>query len=218
MLTVMEYWCLPSRFQDRASQFGNSIRHSFGAIELSAGALWSASCILGFLIIPLLITVFVHREGPASIGMSIKGFHRHVWIYLAAYLVMLPIIFNVAERPDFQATYPFVAAAAKDFGTFVRWEAVYLAQFFALEAFFRGFLLFTLEKSMGWSAVFVMTVPYAMIHFHKPPAEAFGAIGAGIVLGLLALRFRSFYGGALLHAMVAFTMDFLAAQRGGAFD
>jgi membrane protease YdiL (CAAX protease family) len=218
ILTVMEYWCLPIRFEERSLHHTQTLLRGISEISLNSGALWAASCILGFLIGPLLITVFVHREGPTSIGMSARGFHRHGVIYLGLYLLMLPLIVHVSQRPDFQGTYPFVASAAKDLSTFVKWEATYLAQFFALEAFFRGYLLFTLEKSMGWNAIFVMTVPYGMIHWHKPPAEAFGAVFAGVILGALALRFRSFYGGALLHAMVAFTMDFLAAQRGGAFS
>ena len=54
-----------------------------------------------------------------------------------------------------------------------------------------------------------------MIHWHKPPLEAFAAVVAGVVLGALALRFRSWLGGALLHALVALTMDLIAAHRAG---
>ena len=49
-----------------------------------------------------------------------------------------------------------------------------------------------------------------MIHYHKPPAEAFGALAAGIILGALALRYRSWLGGAILHSLVAVSMDSLA--------
>ena len=78
-------------------------------------------------------------------------------------------------------------------------------------------MLFTLEKRFGWNAIFVMVVPYCMIHFHKPAPECFGAIIAGVVLGALALRLRTWVGGAVLHCLVAFTMDYLAAQRAGLF-
>jgi hypothetical protein len=60
-----------------------------------------------------------------------------------------------------------------------------------------------------------MVVPYAMIHFHKPFLECLAAVGAGCILGVLALRFRTFWGGALLHILVAVTMDLLAVTRGG---
>ena len=214
LLTTIEYWWLPSRVQARLTPgpFGG------GPISLEAGLTWAVACIVGFLVIPLLITILLHRERPASIGFSLKGFHKHVWIYLALYGGMLPLILMASERAGFQHTYPFVREATSNLDTFVRWELGYLAQFIALEAFFRGYLLFTLEKRMGWNAIFVMAVPYCMIHFHKPPLECFGAIAAGVILGAMALRFRSWAGGALLHGLVAFTMDYLAGQRAGLFS
>jgi hypothetical protein len=56
-----------------------------------------------------------------------------------------------------------------------------------------------------------------MIHFHKPFLECLGAVVAGLVLGHLALRFRAFWGGALLHILVAVSMDLLAVHRAGLF-
>jgi membrane protease YdiL (CAAX protease family) len=41
-------------------------------------------------------------------------------------------------------------------------------------------------------------------------AETFGAIGAGLILGTLAMRTRSIWGGVLIHIGVAMTMDVLA--------
>ena len=40
-----------------------------------------------------------------------------------------------------------------------------------------------------------MIVPYLMIHFAKPWLEASGAILFGLLLGVLALRSRSIWGG-----------------------
>lgn len=218
VLTAMEYWWLPREVQDRLTPPPYPAARE--PISLEAGIHWSAACVVGFLVGPLLITFFVHRAKPQSIGMSLKGFGKHVFIYLALYAgIMLPLLqFFVAEREDFQQAYPFVRAAVNDVDTFIRWEIAYLAQFVALEAFFRGYLLFTLEKRMGWNAIFVMTVPYCMIHYHKPFPEAYASIIAGVALGALALRFRSWAGGALLHGLVAVTVDYMAADRAGLFD
>src|SRR5690606_7929149 len=90
------------------------------------------------------------------------------------------------------------------------WWLLYGVQFFCVEFFFRGFMLFTLEERFGMSAVAVMIVPYCMIHFHKPLPEALGAIVAGIVLGWRALRTRSIWGGFLVHIAVAISMDALS--------
>jgi membrane protease YdiL (CAAX protease family) len=64
-------------------------------------------------------------------------------------------------------------------------------------------------------AVFVMIVPYNMIHFQKPGLEALAAILGGLVLGSLSLKTRSIWWGAMLHLAVAGTMDVLSlVQRG----
>ena len=215
MLTAMEYRWLPTRIQERLTP--PAYAGGGQPISLDAGLGWVAACIIGFLVVPLLITFFIHRERPASIGMSLKGFHRHIVIYLGLYGVMAPLIWMASEDQDFLNTYPFVKAALTDKDTFVRWELAYLCQFIALEAFFRGYLLFTLEKRMGWTAIFVMTIPYGMIHWHKPELEAYGAIIAGVVLGAMALRFRTWAGGAVLHGLGAVTMDSLAAREAGLF-
>ena len=92
------------------------------------------------------------------------------------------------------------------------WEGLYAAQFVSLEFFFRGFILNGLRRALGSNAIFVMIVPYCMIHYGKPMPETLGAIGAGLILGTLALRTRSIWGGVLIHISVALTMDVLALQ------
>jgi membrane protease YdiL (CAAX protease family) len=49
-----------------------------------------------------------------------------------------------------------------------------------------------------------------MIHYGKPMPETFGAILAGLLLGTLAMRTRSIWGGVLIHIGVATTMDVMA--------
>ena len=74
---------------------------------------------------------------------------------------------------------------------------------------------FALARSIGSLAVFVMVVPYSMIHLSKPLAECLGSILTGIVLGTVALRTKSIFGGVAVHCMVAWGMDLSAlAQKG----
>lgn len=211
LLTLMEYFLIPTRVQLMISE-GARV-----ATSLTAGVTWVAACVLGFLVIPLAIVLVCHRESPSSIGWSLRRFPRHLLVYLGLFALMVPAIFWASRQPGFLSAYPFIPKARTDLETFVLWELCYLLQFLALESYFRGYLLFTLEKSMGTLAIFVMTVPYTMIHFRKPFAECLGAVFAGIVLGALSLRFRSFVGGALLHGLVAVTMDLLSAHRAGLF-
>lgn len=188
-----------------------------GHQDLAVGLAWVASLIVMFLAIPAAIVRIGHREPLSTIGWNTSGLVRHLRTYLLIYALALPIVLLAARRGDFLGTYPFVRSAGGDLMTLLIWECAYVLMFVALEAFFRGYLLFTLEARIGWLSVFVMTVPYTMIHFHKPWPEALAAIGAGLLLGALALRYRSFLGGAVLHAMVAVTMDLLSVHRAGLF-
>jgi membrane protease YdiL (CAAX protease family) len=52
-----------------------------------------------------------------------------------------------------------------------------------------------------------------MVHFGKPLPEVLGAVVAGLVLGAMALRTRSIWGGVAVHLGVAWTMDLLALWR-----
>lgn len=205
-LSAIEFWYLTGAIQRRMDPRARSV-------SLEAGATWAIATTVLEMILPLLLIRLVHRRRIADHGWRLGGFLRHVWIYLGLYVVMIPVIYWASLRQDFIIRYPFVPAARTDFAVFLRWEALYVLQFFALESFFRGYLLFTLERSMGWNAIFVMAVPYCAIHWHKAPLECFAAIIAGVVLGGLALRFRSWYGGAVLHGLVAVTMDGLAHAR-----
>jgi membrane protease YdiL (CAAX protease family) len=210
-LTVLEYFGLPFRIEARLQGL------PFGAEpapSLAAGLAWAAATSAAFLALPAALVLLVHREPLGSVGFSLGGFLRHAPVYLGLYALMLPALLWAAGRGDFLATYPFVPEARASRPALVAWELGYLAQFFALEAFFRGYLLFTLERAMGRLAICAMAVPYGMIHFHKPFLEALGAVIAGLWLGHLALRYRSFYGGVLLHGAVALTMDLLAVARG----
>jgi len=95
------------------------------------------------------------------------------------------------------------------------WELSYGIYFLVLEFFFRGFMIFSLARYLGSFSIFVMTIPYVMVHFGKPFAETLGSIIAGIFLGTLALRTRSIFGGVFIHITIAWSMDILALLQKG---
>jgi hypothetical protein len=210
VLSLSEYWLIPSR----ALRTGLPQRLPLSQ-DLAAGLVWIGSTVVFFLVIPALLVRFWHRQSLASVGFGARAALRHLPVYLALFGLMVPVIYLASRRPDFASLYPLVPSARASLLTLLFWELAYAAQFVALEAFFRGYLLFTCEARMGWTAIPVMVVPYTMIHFHKPFLECMGAIGAGLVLGALALRYRTFWGGALLHILVALSMDLLAVRQAG---
>jgi membrane protease YdiL (CAAX protease family) len=126
---------------------------------------------------------------------------------------VLPFVLLVAQQDQFLRTYPFYKYANQSVRHFLAWQFLYAVQFLALEFFFRGYMLKGLRHKFGYGAIFVMIVPYCMIHYPKPLPETLGAILAGIALGTLAMRTRSIWGGVLIHVGVALTMDWLAVAE-----
>jgi membrane protease YdiL (CAAX protease family) len=80
-----------------------------------------------------------------------------------------------------------------------------------LEFFFRGFLLLPLAGRFGWRAAVLSTVPYALLHAGKPPAEFVGSIPFGLWLSSLAVRSGSIMYGVVLHWILALAIDLLTA-------
>lgn len=178
-------------------------------------AWWGLVHLFGYVLVPWAFLRWVLNERLADYGLRWAGTTR--WLGWCA-LLATPIVVGawvVSDTAGFQATYPFYGLAGRSVADLLAWQFIYLAQFVMLEFFFRGFLLHALAPSFGASAVFVMTVPYAMIHFGKPWPEATGAIAFGILLGIIALRSRSIWGGACVHMTIAVAMDLMALARTG---
>ena len=130
---------------------------------------------------------------------------------------MFPLVFFFSHTASFQHRYPFYVLKSNEsiYPNLLIWEGFYFVQFFALEFFFRGFLLHGTKSQFGFYSVFVMMIPYCMIHFTKPLTETIAAIIAGIVLGTLSLKSNSIWLGVFIHCTVALTMDFCSLYQKG---
>lgn len=206
-LTLMEYFGGPTTFRDLfAGVIGRSDRY----FDLWSCAYWSGWRFIGYVVVPCIVVAFFPGEKLRDHGMATKGFFQHLWIYGVLFAIVLPGIVLVSFMGDFKHYYPFYDDAGRSWFDFLAWEVIYGLQFLSLEFFFRGFMLQSLKRTLGAYSIFVMVVPYCMIHFGKPFLEVLAAIVAGIVLGTLALKTGSIWCGVLIHMSVAITMDVAA--------
>jgi len=178
--------------------------------ELYSFGWWVTSRVMGYLAPFAVWRLFFPTDSLLDMGLRGRDFWKHAWIYALFLGLVLPVMLLVSREPDFGAYYPFYKQSSRSWFDFLAWEAMYFAQFFGLEMFFRGFWLGALRRSFGSGAIFAMAVPYCMIHYGKPFLEANGAIVAGIALGSLSMKTRSIYQGFLVHITVAALMDWLA--------
>ncbi|MBK7364798.1 MAG: CPBP family intramembrane metalloprotease [Nitrosomonas sp.] len=178
---------------------------------------WAASIILFYFILPILLIVFILKERLAEYGFAIHFNWDSYKPYLLMLIIMVPIIGYFSGTQSFMAGYPFYTVERTEqlYPNFVIWQFFYFLQFIALEFLFRGFLLHGTKGKFGFYAIFVMMIPYCMIHFGKPLAETIGAIVAGIVLGIMSLKTKSIWPGVMLHYGVAIMMDLSVLYRKG---
>lgn len=178
---------------------------------------WACGQTLLYVVPPLIFIRFVCKKSLGDYGVKLKGVFSLWWMYFLMLVAMVPIVLVASRSEGFQASYPFFEPFPNEplWPRFWIWEGAYYLQFVGLEFFFRGFLLHGIRRQFGAYAIFVMMVPYCMIHFGKPMPETFAAIAAGIILGFMSLKTRSIWMGAALHVSVALTMDTCALWRAG---
>jgi membrane protease YdiL (CAAX protease family) len=220
VLFLLNYLVLSHEYQQWAARFlietvgiwGPVTGDGFKAVDpwkvsLTMRITWSLGCMFFYLAIPGAVHLFWLKRPATELGLSPRGFFRHLWIYALLFLPVAGCVWVVSYQEAFQKTYPFYRYPST-FTSLLLWEAFYALQFFSLEVFFRGFMLNELKHRWGWRAILFMMTPYCMIHFSKPGLEALGAVIAGSVLGVLALRTKNIWGGVTIHVAVAWSMDF----------
>jgi membrane protease YdiL (CAAX protease family) len=163
-----------------------------------------------YLSLPLLSLILL-RLSPAKVGFKLG--RPGLWLRDIGilYLIMLPLVYLASRQASFQRTYPLLAFERLGTGNLLLGLGIRAVGMFAWEFFCRGYLLFGFERRVGGpAAIAIQTIPFAVMHAGKPAPEAIGSIIAGIALGIIALRNRSFIPGAILHWSVAVTLDIFA--------
>jgi len=178
---------------------------------------WALISIFFYVIPPIICIKLVFKERLSYFGLGFKNAFSEYKVYLGMLFIMFPLVFFFSHTASFQHRYPFYVLKSNEsiYPNLLIWEGFYFVQFFALEFFFRGFLLHGTKSQFGFYSVFVMMIPYCMIHFTKPLPETIAAIIAGIVLGTLSLKSNSIWLGVFIHCTVALTMDFCSLIQKG---
>jgi membrane protease YdiL (CAAX protease family) len=179
---------------------------------------FAACCVLLRTVIPLALVRWRFGQRPRDFGYRLPGTWTLAVIYVGLLVVVLPSVYWASSLPEFQRAYPqgdVIVAGTVPWLPFVAYQLAYFFVFLSGESFWRGYLIFGVERDLGWLALPFMVVVYSISHYGKPMLETNAAILTGFVLGYLALRHRSFWLGVALHWTVAFAMDVFAIWARG---
>ena len=179
---------------------------------LSWGWWFSVQGITGF-VLPVLSLMLLFRRRPSEIGLG-AGDWRLALGLAAAYLPFVIVgTWFLSADPAFQAAYPHYQPAAFDWRFFIVYELLFLFYWIGWEYLWRGFVLFGTAHTFGLYAIFVQTVPFALLHLEKPLAEALLSIVGGVALGALVWRCRSFWIAVPIHAAQMLILDLWCTFR-----
>jgi len=174
---------------------------------------WFLSSLITLLLLPMLVVKFGVKGRLRDYGCRLSNGKLGWGFALGGWLIMIPVLLLVVHLfPAFQTKYPLNKLAATTWKTLLLYELAYGAYLFAWELFFRGFMLFGLEKRFGNYSILIRTIPFAVMHYSKPFPEAIGSIVAGLLLGAVAFETRSFIYGAAIHWLVAASMDLICVM------
>ena len=184
--------------------------------------------------LPLVVILLVLKSEPSQFGLTRGDRRLGLKWTLISWVVMVLLLAVAVSIPSFHAQFQqqylygrlshnLSGVGPVFFNQHVNPKALLYYELamgfymFCWEFFFRGFLLFGLQKSrLGtWGAVIVQALLFALLHWSyvpyasKPPVEVLSALPGGLILGVLALRTRSFVYGFLAHWAISLTLDLI---------
>ena len=166
----------------------------------------AAAVLLG--LIPLLAARRLTGLDFRALGLGLGNWRAG----LACLAVGIPIAILAgriaANSPAMRAVYPLDPLLTPDPVVFARGAALQFLYFGAWEVLFRGVLLFGLIAWLGATgSILSQTALSVTAHFGRAINETFAALPAGLVFGWVTLRLQSIWYIAVIHWVVAVSMD-----------
>jgi membrane protease YdiL (CAAX protease family) len=183
---------------------------------------WFGSSLVLYFLAPLLLAKVTRGSFHRNYGLGLGDWRAGLKISALFLAVMLPAVLVASRMDAFKGMYPLAGNGAfmlneagkstPSVKLFLVYELGYFLYFVGWEFLFRGWMLNGLLPTFGRAgAILVQVAPFVIMHLGKAELEALGSIVAGVALGVLALRTRSFWYGALIHGVIAVFMDVLSA-------
>ena len=165
-------------------------------------------------LLPVLSIKFIFKEKLSEFGIRWGDYKFGLTTLVIFLIFMIPILWIVSGSEVFTKTYPQGGSEVRNsIGIFLLYELCILIYMLGWEFFWRGYMLFGLKSKFGYYTIFIQMIPFFILHKGKPEIELFASIFAGLVLGVQALRSRSFIYAWLLHWMVMVLIDGISILR-----
>jgi membrane protease YdiL (CAAX protease family) len=162
-----------------------------------------------------LVFVLKGKIKGGEVGLSTGEFRtglKYVGLLLA---LAMPFMLYGASLSSFKSYYPIWEPARTEISSFILLELAVMVMMFNTEFFYRGLLIFSLERELKkfnlskWTAILIQAAIYMIVHLGKPGLEVPYSFFVGIVFGWLALRTRSILPSYIAHYISSVIFDLL---------
>lgn len=161
-----------------------------------------------FGLIPALVSMLYFKRPLKDYGFAFSLPVSSILLIVGVSLLLFPLLFLYTRYPAVNKKIPHAQPE--------RWDALYFLEnalswgFYLVgyEFCLRGFLLFTLSRSMGdWPSIAVVTSIYTCIHIPKGAGEAGGSLLMGVLFGLLSISTKTIWIAIIIHLFIALSTD-----------
>lgn len=173
-------------------------------------AILSLASALFLMLIPMTMIVFLFHEKLADYGWRLPVDTRASRkLIISVTLILLPFILFLSTQDIFREYYsrhgitPFEFLVTGGVFTFL--------YFLSEEFLFRGFLFFGLWPRLGYHSFWIISVLFAFLHITKPPTEIVLSFFTSFIFCYLSLKTKSFIPAAIVHFIIALTLNALIA-------
>jgi hypothetical protein len=169
-------------------------------------------------VVPMLTVRFGFKERLSKYGFSLGKPLLALLITILGIVVITPLVYLGARRPEFSYLYPLVKSAGNSPKDFLESAFFYFLYYIGYEFCFRGFLFMGIKDDIGeWQALGVSLIATVMLHVTKPQSETVMAILAGIAFPIIVSRFGSLIPVILIHAYAGISLDYWVIVQSGRF-
>lgn len=186
----------------------------FGKNRLESRIYWFLMDGSFMFLIPVISIKFVFKKKLSEFGFTLGDKKFGLITSAIFFAFMFIIVMIVSSSIEFKVAYPQGGEALRNnYQLLFLYELCILVYMLGWEFLWRGYMLFGLKEKLGLYTIFIQMIPFFILHKGKPEIELFASILAGIILGVQALRSRSFIYSWILHWMVMVSIDVISVLR-----
>lgn len=186
----------------------------FGKNRLESRIYWFLMDGSFMFLIPVISIKLIFKKKLSDFGFTLGDKKFGIITSALFFLFMFIIVMIVSSSIEFKITYPQGGEALRNnYPLLFVYELCILVYMLGWEFLWRGYMLFGLKEKLGLYTIFIQMIPFFILHKGKPEIELFASILAGIILGIQALRSRSFIYSWILHWMVMVSIDVISVLR-----